>query len=590
MIGTPRKLWFLLLPEQRRAAIWLLVLMLLGMVIETLSVGMLTPALEVMTQRDLAGQHPWIAPWLVRLGNPSQERLVLLGMAALVVVYAVKTVFLGWSGWVQARFVSRLQASLSQRLFAGYLRQPYTFHLQHNSAFLIRNAIGQVSGIASAVTQGLQLTTELCVMTGIAVMLLVVEPVGALVVMSVLGGAGWAFYRVTRSHLVRWGADFQRHEGRRIQHLQQGLGGVKDVKLLGREGEFLVQYGLHNTASARIGQRQSALQALPRLWLELLAVSGLGALVLVMIRQGRPVDSLLPVLGLFAAAAFRLMPSANRVLLALQSVRFSVPVIDTIYCEIRTVDGAAPTSGGSPLPLEETLRLDHLEFRYPGADAQSLRDVSLAIRRGSSVGFIGGSGAGKSTLVDLMLGLLTPDRGLVTVDGIDIQTRLRGWQDQIGYVPQTIYLTDDTLRRNVAFGLADDQIDEAAVWRTLRDAQLETFVRKLPEGLNTVVGERGVRLSGGQRQRIGIARALYHDPAVLVLDEATSSLDPHTERGVMAAVRALQGQKTLIIVAHRWSTVEQCDYLYRVEGGLVVDEGKTEAVLASRAVRGAHSA
>lgn len=576
---TPQKLLYLLTPDQRRAAAVLLGLILIGMVLETLGIGLVIPALALMTQSDLTTRYPALAPWLNALGNPTHERLVIAGMLALVGVYVVKALFLAFLAWRQACFVYGLQANLSQQLFAGYLRQPYTFHLQRNSAQLIRNTMGQVNDISNVIQQGLMLVTEILVLLGITTLLLAVEPLGALLVVTTLGLAGWGFNRFTRSHILRWGEARQHHEGLRIQHLQQGLGGAKDVKLLGRESDFLAQYRLHNFGSARVGQRQTTLQALPRLWLELLAVSGLAALVLVMIGQGRPMEALLPTLGLFAAAAFRFMPSVNRVLGAIQTVRFSLPAIDTMHSEFRLLDATKAPQNGQSLSFKKVLTLDQISFRYPSAEALALHGVSLSIPWGASVGFIGGSGAGKSTLVDIILGLLTPVSGTVKVDGIDIQTSLRSWQDQIGYVPQSIFLTDDTLRRNVAFGLPADQIDESAVWRAIHAAQLEQFVNDLPQGLDTLVGERGIRLSGGQRQRIGIARALYYDPPVLVLDEATSSLDTITERGVMNAVRALRGDKTLLIVAHRLSTVEHCDRLFRLEQGEVVDEGETAVVL-----------
>jgi ATP-binding cassette, subfamily B, bacterial PglK len=265
---------------------------------------------------------------------------------------------------------------------------------------------------------------------------------------------------------------------------------------------------------------------------------------------------------------------------AMQGVRFSLPSIETLRHELLLLHHTdSPVTTNSPLAT--ALTLEHISFKYPGTDRWALNDVSMTVPRGASVGFIGGSGAGKSTLVDIVLGLLTPVSGAVCVDGADIQTGLRGWQNQIGYVPQAIFLTDDTLRRNVALGLPDGRIDEPAVWRALHFAQLDLFAADLPDGLDTIVGERGIRLSGGQRQRIGIARALYHDPAVLVLDEATSSLDIHTERGLLEAVRALRGDKTLLVVAHRLSTVECCDRVYRLENGKVVDQGATAAVLAS---------
>ena len=577
---TPQKLWFLLTSDQRRAAIMLLGLMLIGMVLETLGIGLIIPALALMTQSNMAEKYPALVPWLNSLGNPNHKQLVIGGVLTLIVVYAIKVLFLGVLAWRQARFVFGLRANLSQRLFAGYLRQPYTFHLQNNSAQLIRNTIGQVADITKVIQNGLLLITEMLVLLGISTLLLAIEPLGALLVVSIIGLAGWMFNRFTRSHVLRWGKALQHHDGLRIQHLQQGLGGAKDVKLLGRESDFLDQYWRHNVGSANVGQRQDVLGALPRLWLELLAVTGLSALVLVMIWQGKPLETLLPTLGLFAAAAFRIMPSSNRVINAVQGVYYSLPVIDTLYDELRLFDATMSSSHGQlPLPFKNVLTIDQVSFRYPSVESQALRSVSLAIPRGTSVGFIGGSGAGKSTLVDIILGLFTPDSGTIKVDGIDIQTNLRCWQDQIGYVPQSIFLTDDTLRRNVAFGLPNDQIDEAAVWRAILAAQLEQFVNDLPQGLDTLVGERGIRLSGGQRQRIGIARALYHDPQVLVLDEATSSLDTATEQDVMAAVRVLQGDKTILIVAHRLSTVEHCDRLFRLEQGRVVEEGETAAML-----------
>lgn len=576
---TFQKLWYLLNHEQRSAAKLLMVLMLIGMVLETLGIGLVIPALAVMTQENIGLRYPLLVPFLTLIGAPSHEQLVIWGMLALVAMYAAKSAFLVFLAWRQARFAFRLQASISYELFSGYLRQPYTFHLQRNSAQLIRNTIGQTSDIINVIQQGLLLLAEALVILGVFLLLLLIEPLGALVVVGTVGGLGWVFQRLARKHLLRWGEQRQFHEGLRIQHLQQGLGGAKDVKLLGREDDFLAQYEVHNTGSARVAQRQAVLSITPRLWLELLAVIGLAALVLIMIKQGKPLDGVLPTLGVFAAAAFRLMPSANRVIGAIQSLRYNLPVIDTLYSELSQIKAETFLGEVRPITFNTELTLEMVGLRYPSSEAFALRDISLSIRRGTSVGFIGGSGAGKTTLVDIILGLLPPTSGMVKVDGFDIQTNLRGWQDQIGYVPQTIYLTDDSIRRNIAFGLPSDQIDDSAVWRAISAARLESFVGQLPQGLETFVGERGIRLSGGQRQRIGIARALYHEPSVLVLDEATSSLDTNTESEVMDAVRALQGNKTVLIVAHRLSTVEHCDRLFCLDQGRVVEEGETAVVL-----------
>jgi ATP-binding cassette, subfamily B, bacterial PglK len=574
-----QKLWYLLPKSQHPVAIAMLCFMFVGMLMEMLGVGLIIPVLVIMAENDLASKYPITVPWLNMLGNPSHEALVVGGMIALVGVFTFKAFFLAFFAWKQATFVSKIQSDLSQRLFEGYMRQPYSFHLQRNSAQLIRNTLGHASGVSGVIQQGFLLIMEVLVVLGISVMLLAVEPFGAVLVVSVLGLAGWGFNRLTRGYMLRWGEAYQSHEGLRIQHVQEGLGGVKDVKLLGRESDFFAQYGIHNIGSARINKRRSTVQALPRLFLELLAIMGLAALVVIMISQNKPIGLLLPVVGLFAAAAFRIMPSVNRLLGVFQALSFSLPVINTLYDEFQLLNATKVPQSGQLLPFKNTLNLEQVSFQYPSAEASALSEINISIPLGASIGFIGSSGAGKSTLIDVILGLLTPTSGVVTVDGIDIQTSLRGWEDQIGYVPQFIYLTDDTLRRNIAFGLHVDQISEEAVGQAIHAAKLEQFVKELPQGLDTIVGERGIRLSGGQRQRIGIARALYHDPAVLVLDEATSSLDMETERGVMEAVRALHGDKTILIVAHRFSTVEHCDYLYRLDKGKVAEEGKTSVVL-----------
>ncbi len=574
-----KKLWRLLIVKQRQKAVILLGLMLVGMVLETLGIGMVAPALILMTQSDLLTKYPEVGVLFELLGNPSREYLITLGMLFLVSIYAIKAFFLAFLAWVQSKFIFGLQANLSQRLFTGYIFLPYTFHLQRNSAQLIRNVTSEVSLFSSVSQSLLVLISEIVVLIGISILLLVVEPLGASLVMVILGLSGWIFYQITRSYISRWGKIRQYHEGQRIQHLQQGLGGAKDVKLLGREEEFLTQYNHHTNISSHVGQRQYVIQQFPRLWLELLAIIGLSVLVLVIISQGDSLDNLIPTLGLFAAAAFRLMPSVNRILIALQSLRFAVPVINTLYQELQLFKEVLPIRTSKISPLKNSLALNEISFKYPEAEKYSLRGITINISKGTSVGCIGGSGAGKSTLIDIILGLLKPESGTVKVDGVDIQTNLRSWQDFIGYVPQSIFLTDDTLRRNIAFGLSSEQIDESAIWSSIRAAQLESYINGLPEGLDTIVGERGVRLSGGERQRIGIARALYHDPAVLVLDEATSSLDTETERGVMKTVSALQGKKTILIVAHRLSTIEHCDYLFQLDNGEVVKGGEASDVL-----------
>lgn len=571
--------WGLLTPGHRRGAIRMWLLMLVAMGLETLGVGFVIPLLVVMSERDLGARYPALAPVLAHLGHPTQGQLIALGMLALVVVFAVKSAFVGFVTWRQARFVFRVQVDLAQRLFRGYLRAPYVFHTKRNSSQLVATVNAETEVFArSGLQAALNVLTDGQVLVGISVLLLVVEPLGALVVAGLVGGAIWLFNRVTRDRVVRWARDRQKHNLLRYQALHEGLGGVKDVKVLGRESDFLDVFFEHSDLAADAVVKQTALQRLPKLWLELLGVVGLATLVLVLLLLKQPLYSLVPTVGLFAAAAFKMIPSLGRVMAGVQNLRFAVPVVGSLHEETRILDALEEEGTVEPLELTGELRLDDVTFTYPDAHRPAISGASLSIRRGAAVGFVGPSGAGKSTLVDLVLGLLRPDSGAVRVDGVDIQAALRGWLDQIGYVSQSVFLSDDSLKRNVAFGLADRDIDPGAVDRALRAAQLEEFVRDLPEGADTRVGERGVRLSGGQRQRIGIARALYHDPSVLVLDEATSSLDIATEESVMEAVEALRGSKTLLIVSHRPGTVKRCDVIVRLEHGRLVDVTCAEAV------------
>jgi ATP-binding cassette, subfamily B, bacterial PglK len=570
------------LAEQRRILI-LFILMLIGMLLETLGIGLVIPAIALMMQDDLVGNYPVILPILNMMGNPEQKEIIVIAMLGLVVIYLIKNLFLAFLAWKQTFFAFEVQAYISQRLFLNYLRQPYTFHLQRNSAELIRNVTGEVSLFTSVLSGTMMLCSEILVLIGIAVLLLIVEPLGALIALMVLGGSAWGFHRITRKRISTWGVERQHHDGLRIQHLQQGLGGVKVVKLLGRESDFLLQFDTHNINSARVGKLQVTLQQFPRLIFELLAVAGMAILVLTMLMQGYDMSSIIPTLGLFAVATFRLMPSVNRVLYSVQVLRYSLPVVNTLYEEIN-LPSLEIKNNNSTEQFYSELNLSNVTYHYPESKVPALDDISINIHKGEFVGIIGTSGSGKSTLVDIILGLLTPSYGLVEVNGHDIQLGLRQWQNQIGYVPQSIYLTDDTLRRNVAFGLPDEEIDDIAVKRAINTSQLDEFVAELPDGIESNVGEGGIRLSGGQRQRIGIARALYHDPAILVLDEATSALDGETEQGVMEAITALHGNKTIIVIAHRLSTINSCDRLFQLEHGKIINQGRPEEILRSHEI------
>jgi len=560
----------LLTPDERRQARNLALFMIAGTVLEAAGVGLVLPVVAIITSPDPASDYPFLASPLHALGDPPQRTLVIGTLVAMVAVSLLKLGVLSAVQRAQFRFAFGLQSSLSQRLFRTYMMQPWPFHLHRNSAELIHNV--------SAATNLLTFNTTLPVITAtgealvglsICAVLLASEPLGTLAIGATLGSGAWLFHRVTRANVAEWGRSRQDHEAQRLRHLQQGIGGIKDIAVLGRQEHFLEAVRRHSDASFGALERQLVLQQMPRLWVEFFAVFGMVGFAASMVLTGRPIATVGPILGLFAAAAFRLMPAVNRVMNATQSLRFGEATARVLRDELAL--GNPVGSGTTPgrAGFHSVLELRDLGFTYPGNAEATLAGVNLRIAKGEAVGIIGKSGAGKSTLVDLVLGLLEPTIGVVAVDGRDVRADVGAWRAAIGYVPQSIYLTDDTLRRNVALGLEDDEINAAAVDRAIAGSQLSGLVASLPERLDTMVGERGVRLSGGQRQRVGIARALYRDPDLLVLDEATSALDDATEAAFIEAVRELRGSRTILIVAHRMTTLRDCDRIYRIEGGRV---------------------
>ena len=575
IIETVKIVWKLFTNSDRIAFTRIVVMVIIGMFLETISLGIVVPIIGILTQDDYQQKYPFIVDIF---GNLSREELISAVMVAMVLIYIVRSLFLFWSLWIQKGFSASVSGRLSQSLFSTYLRQPYMFHLQRNSSTLMRNAKNATAIVTCGVDPFLVLLTDGLVAIAMFVLLIAVEPVGTLAVLLVFGLSTFVFQRTTRRRIDNWGYQVDYHETKILQHLQEGFGGAKDVKVLGRENEFLSQHEKHLGESIRINRIYNVILTLPRSFMEIITIVGLCLLVVSMVVRGRELADIVPILGLFAAAAFRVMPSINRLLMATQTLIFNRSIIASVYQDF-LLDSPDSLTVNSNTKFASQLELMDVSFQYPTAATASLQNVSLVVKRGEAVGFVGPSGAGKSTLVDVILGLFAPTSGVVKVDGQDVQQNLRNWQNQIGYVPQAIYLTDDTLRRNVAFGLNDENIDDNLVRDAIRLAQLEDFVATLPEKLDTVVGERGVRLSGGQRQRIGIARALYHNPSVLVLDEATSSLDTPTEHGVMQAVQALQGSKTVLIVAHRLSTVEYCDRLYKIENARITEEGTFDEVV-----------
>ena len=580
MVNTFDKVFHLLSSAQRKQTLRLLILMIAGMAFEMLGIGLIIPVIGLLMDESYISKLSEIGFLASYIDFNNHTKVICYAMLGLLVAYICKTLYLGYLVWRQAAFTSSIQVTLSQRLLEIYMRQPYPFHLRRNSAELMRNVIGEVNLLSGAISHLLQIVAEGLVFVGICVLLFIVEPKGVTVTVAVLGGIGWILQKLTKAYSMHLGKTRLLHDGLRTQFLQEGIAGIKDIKVLGKERYFLNKHEMHIKISAHAGELQSLFQQAPRLLLEVLAVFGLVLFVGSMLMQGNALPTIVPTLGLFAAATFRLVPSASRIVSSFHTLRFSMPVIDIISRELELEKMVESSQEAHSAPLfHKGLTLDQVMFKYEEAACYALNSVSIEIPKGQVVGIIGQSGSGKSTLVDIILGLLRPESGRVLSDGNDVFTNLREWQAGIGYVPQTIFLTDDTLRRNIAFGVADDLIDEEKLNASVRNAQLEEYVSSLPRGLETMVGERGVRLSGGQRQRIGIARALYRDPCLLILDEATSALDTETESEIMQAIHAMRGNRTILIIAHRLTTVEQCNMIYRIEHGVLVESGTPKQLL-----------
>jgi len=577
-----RKFIYLLDDKQKKNLVVLSGLIIIGVFFEMIGLGAIVPIMKILVDSDITKEYPWLVPYLEKMGNPDRYQLIWYMMSSILVLYLLKSLFLIFLGWRQASFSANLSASLSEKLFSGYLEQPYTFHLNRNSAQLIRNIQNETNLFIAVSISAITVSIEFTVLIGVAIALFYVEPAGALFVSLFLGISSFILIRLSKNKLKVWGSERQMHDGLATQHLMQGLGGVKEVKLLGLEDFFLNKFNFHNYRRAFIYIRQITLQQVPRIYLEFLAILAMTGLIIFLNSKQTASSNFIPVIGVFIAGAFRMIPSANRILSALQVIRFNKPVIDLFYTEFKNIDKASTTSNTDPHFSSEvkkvfkSLKVENITFHYPNTHSPALNNISFEISHGDMIGFVGSSGSGKTTMVDVLMGLLEPQQGKVFINENSIASNTREWQNLIGYVPQNIFLIDDTLRNNIAFGIPENKIDQTKVQNALEAARLNTFVDSLPEGLNTKVGERGVRLSGGQRQRIGIARALYHNPSVLVLDEATSALDTVSEKEVMDSVKQLKGTKTIIVIAHRISTILSCNRIFVLEKGKLGNVGKPE--------------
>lgn len=555
---------------------WLVAGILVNGILELASVGMILPFIAVLTDPNLVVTQPTVRAvyGFSGLGSP-RSFLIFLGCTLLALIL-FKNVYFFFVARAQARFCHFQAARSAEQLLAGYLYAPYEVHLGRNSASFINTVDHAVDQSFSQVMLSfLVLTTEIMASLCILVLLLFAEPLLTLVLVAVVGFSALAVVVYLRHVLVRLGLEATRFRLGRLQNLQQALGSAKEIKVLGREPFFVGEFRKQRQGHAAVQSQAETLSQMPRQVLEAVVAGGLVLCIVIVLLQGRVSGELVSVLALFAMAAFRIMPGINRVVSSYNTMRHASAYVTEAFRDMSDPRFRIPVAGepGVQLGFRTDIELKNISFRYADADDPVLRNVSFKIMRGESVGIVGVSGAGKSTLIDVILGLLAPQQGQVLIDGHDIASNPVPWRRLIGYVPQMIALVDDTLRRNIAFGIDEQRIDDRMVWQALKLARLEGFAHSLPRGLETTLGERGVRISGGQRQRVGIARALYGEPEVLVFDEATSSLDNESEHEITNAIDALQGSKTLLIIAHRLSTVKRCNRLLLMNQGRIADSG-----------------
>lgn len=527
-------------------------------------------------------QDGQFADWIRK---KDEGTLALYGAGLLTAFFLMKNSYIAGLIYGETRLAANITAHLSKRLFQGYLDRTYTFHLQRNPAELVRNITEEAVRSVDFLKAGVRLLREGLVIGVILSLLLFFDRLITVSVFTLFAAASGVFYLMVRRSLVIHGQLSLDHWGRQVQIINQALGAIKDIKLLGREAHLKSLLGHEVDSLHQHESHYLFMNALPRIFFEVLAVVALVIVGAVYVVFGRPVQTMLPLLALFGVAVIRLVPSITSINTSLTDFRYKRPAFDFVCAELEAVENldvqqsSTKPSTAKPIKMQGMIRLEEVRYRYPGAASEALQGISAEINLGEAIAFIGVSGSGKSTLIDVLLGLIEPTYGCVCVDGTDIRENLPFWQRQIGYVPQDIYLLDNSIRRNIAFGLADEDIDEAALTRAVEAAQLDKFVRSLPDGLSTPVGNRGIRLSGGQRQRIGIARALYHDPSVLVMDEATNALDDEMEREVVEAISRLRRGRTIVMIAHRLTTVRSCDRLYLLEEGIVKDQGSLEELM-----------
>ncbi|PAU94015.1 multidrug ABC transporter ATP-binding protein [Aliifodinibius salipaludis] len=556
--------------------------MLVAAVLEVAGIGMIPAFVAIVADPDRVLDVEWLQPLLAMLDITDSKGLLIWGSSALVGIFIIKGAYIITFNYFEARFIFNRRYTICFRLMRSYMQAPYIFHLRRNTAELLRNISQEINVLTNnVITTILKMGREGVVALAILIFLFTMEPLITLLVISLSGFGAGTFIALNKKKMKEYGEEEQLRRMEMIKAVNQGLGGIKDARVLNRENEFIEKFRFEAYRSTRLMAHLRFIQQIPRPVVETTAVLGMLLIAVLMVWQGRPIEAIIPILTLFAMATVRLMPSVQQLVTMYTQLRYNIVSLDPIYNDLKELSEhntqfVKDRDSTHKLQLRKEIVINDVSYSYPGSEIEALSDISITIPKGQAIAFVGASGAGKTTMVDLILGLLDPKQGQILVDGTDISNNLSAWQKNIGYIPQSIYLADETLRANIAFGLPKDDIDEEKIQNAVELAQLDTMVQGLPEGLDAEIGEHGTRLSGGQRQRVGIARALYHEPDVLVMDEATSALDNITEKLITEAIESLKGERTLIMIAHRLTTVKNCDKLYFMEEGKIIQEGTYE--------------
>ena len=581
-MSISKKAWFILNSVQKKYATFIFALMFIAMVLESLSVGIMVPLISIFLKGNLDTSF---FSYLFTFGKPTKENLIFIGLAITLLIFLIKNFALAFNLWQQTKFLRNLHFDMTKKLFEYYLKSDYIFFLKNNSAYLFRNLTDVVSSFVNYTKQHMIFLSEVIVFLGVLSILFYVDFLSTVIISLSLGIVSFLIYVLTIRRISFFGRERNIAGGELNKHLLQGMASVKDVKILDREDDLIDQVDKNLFKMTRLSHIIQFISGIPRFSFEMLMVFTFSVLVFVMVGAKKDMIDIIQYLAIFAVASFRLVPGASRILTSYQAIKYVEPSVEILLGEFDSKDNSFNKKDyelknlKTPLKFQNKINLVNLSFSYPERKEFSLSKISMTIKKGDFIGIIGETGSGKSTLINLLTGLLKPSDGMVKVDELDITLNLQEWHKKIGYIPQSVYLTDDTIKKNIAFGLREEDIDNDLVENAIEKANLNKFLNNLQDGLNTIVGEKGIRLSGGQQQRIGIARALYRNPEILILDEATSSLDQITEKKIMESIQFLKRVKTLIIITHRLATVKDCDKIFFIDKGKITKQGKPREIL-----------